>query len=598
MHLFHIPVMGTGHTIDSPIRVAHFGIDSVISIVDDHLIERVRRNYCDRLGIPFKSVSRSSIDHRAERIRTYLDLVADIVELKFAALLRLPYGEDNDKAKYFRMLPEESPLRTVWDWLTVGNTKTPTRQEAEFLDSKLRPGSADVNIMAKVDHLDRDSEGKPLSAEFSDACAALRGFAQSKLESALVLSAGFNPRLYGYLSEFSDFYRDQLGRIKKRIVLKVSDFRSALIQGRFLAKKGLEVSEYRIESGLNCGGHAFATDGLLLPRVLRDFQEGRDKLHEETSAMVRRYYEEQGKVFVEKANDKRARVTVQGGVGNWGEMRRLIEDFGADAVGWGSPFLVVPEATCVDEATMRLLGDAEEKDLYLSNVSPLGVPFNNLRETGSEQWTHARAESGKPGSACPKGFLKTNTEFTDHPICTASTEYQRLKLAALAAERGAAVPEEAFEEVTEKACLCDHLGNGALIALGVLPESHGRQAVCPGPNMAWFKGPYTLEEMTDHIYGRTNLVPVERPHMFAKELGINVDYISRLWAKTDPEDAKAVQKLQKNAQELLSACDDCRQIASWPSYVYENQASLLAAADVQEQRLHEILSEMAVGVTA
>ena len=38
MHNIHIPVMGTGFSIDTPIRVAQFGISSVISIMDDILI--------------------------------------------------------------------------------------------------------------------------------------------------------------------------------------------------------------------------------------------------------------------------------------------------------------------------------------------------------------------------------------------------------------------------------------------------------------------------------------------------------------------------------------------------------------------------------
>jgi len=40
IHTFSIPVMGLAYTIDSPIRVAHFGISSVISIMDDELIEK------------------------------------------------------------------------------------------------------------------------------------------------------------------------------------------------------------------------------------------------------------------------------------------------------------------------------------------------------------------------------------------------------------------------------------------------------------------------------------------------------------------------------------------------------------------------------
>ena len=41
-HNFHIPVMGLAYTIDSPIRVAQFGISSVVSIIDDEIVERMR----------------------------------------------------------------------------------------------------------------------------------------------------------------------------------------------------------------------------------------------------------------------------------------------------------------------------------------------------------------------------------------------------------------------------------------------------------------------------------------------------------------------------------------------------------------------------
>ena len=71
--------------------------------------------------------------------------------------------------------------------------------------------------------------------------------------------------MFGYMTSFPDFYRDETGEIKKRIVVKVSDFRSARIQGQYLARKGLERAEFRIESGLNCGGHAFPSAGHPLP---------------------------------------------------------------------------------------------------------------------------------------------------------------------------------------------------------------------------------------------------------------------------------------------------------------------------------------------
>src|SRR5690606_1425477 len=118
-------------------------------------------------------------------------------------------------------------------------------------------GSIDVNIMSKVDRLNLDSKGKSLGEQFTDALAALRGFAQSNLQSSLILSAGMNPRLYSALEGYMDFLPDAGRGMRKKIILKVSDFRSAFIQAKFLAKKGLWVSEFRIESGLNCGGHAF-----------------------------------------------------------------------------------------------------------------------------------------------------------------------------------------------------------------------------------------------------------------------------------------------------------------------------------------------------
>ena len=80
------------------------------------------------------------------------------------------------------------------------------------------------------------------------------------------------------MASFDSFFPDSNGTLKKKIILKVSDYRSALIQGKFLAKKGLWVSEFRIESGLNCGGHAFATDGYLLGPILDEFKENKNLL--------------------------------------------------------------------------------------------------------------------------------------------------------------------------------------------------------------------------------------------------------------------------------------------------------------------------------
>ena len=254
MHKLHIPVMGTGFSIDTPIRVAHFGISSVMSIMDDVLIEKVREHYCNKFNLDFSPITRWSEDSRARRITAYIDTVIEIVQIQFDKIKKLSFFESNDKEKYFSLLPDDSPIKIAYDHLLQMPPGKKRDIKANSLTDKMIKGSIDVNIMVKLDRINRDRKGNILSPEFSDAKAALRGYARSKAKSSIIFSAGINQSLYSYMAEFKDFYRDKSGKVKKKIIIKVSDFRSALIQGKFLAKKGLEIHEFRIESGLNCGG--------------------------------------------------------------------------------------------------------------------------------------------------------------------------------------------------------------------------------------------------------------------------------------------------------------------------------------------------------
>jgi hypothetical protein len=260
-------------------------------------------------------------------------------------------------------------------------------------------GSIDVNIMTKIDK-DNYLNNEKLPIEFNDAHAALRGYANSDLSSSIVFSAGMNPRLYSYLEQFEDFYPNENLFLKKKIILKVSDYRSALIQGKFFAKKGLWVSEYRIESGLNCGGHAFATDGHLLGPILAEFRDNRNEFIQSLHEMYTQALAGKNKPVPEKPLE--LKITAQGGVGTAEEHQFLLEHFQLDSVGWGTPFLLVPEATTVDQATLDKLVEAKEKDLYLSNISPLGVPFNTLRGNTKDEDKFALIQKGRPGSSCPK----------------------------------------------------------------------------------------------------------------------------------------------------------------------------------------------------
>ncbi len=541
-HSFHIPVMGLGYTVDTPIKVAHLGISSVVSIMDDHLLEEMRRIYSEKSGIPFYPISEKSPDYRAERIKAYLNLLHDLVEHRTSQIRNFDTLEDSSFLDYLDLLPDEHPIHHLVK-KTQGADPAQKQDYISQIRKMIQPGSIDVNIMTKVDKVNYDEGGDELPREFSDALSALRGFANSKLEGAVIFSAGMNPALFAYAEQFEAFYPNVKGEIKKRIILKVSDYRSALIQGKFLAKKGLWVSEFRIESGLNCGGHAFATDGFLIGPILEEFKVNRKELKSNLFDLCQ-------KTLVEKANATFSdlpslKITYQGGIGTHEEDFFLRSYYQLDGTGWGSPFLLVPEATSVDENTLQRILEAKKSDYFLSHASPLGVPFNNLRTSSGEDQRKRRIERNRPGSPCYKKFLTFSTEFTEKPICTASRQYQNLKNKLF---QSGSISQADLQDTLEKDCLCEGLSAPAILANGGEPRRNlNAVTICPGPNLAYFKGVFSLKEMVGHIYGKIRIqLDYERPHVFVKELQLYIDYLKNEREKLGPEvNAKQANYLEK-----------------------------------------------------
>ncbi len=525
LHTFHIPVMGLAYTIDSPIRVAQYGISSVVSIADDDLIEKMRNFYSTKFNIPYEEISQKFHDYRAERITSYLNLVDKIVKEKFETFKTELAESKTALENFMSMLPNTSDIKKGFQNLLDDGISFKENIQS-YIESHLFPGEIDVNIMTKLDK-DNFIKNEQLPIEFNDAHAALRGFANSNLESSVVLSAGMNPRLYSYFENFKDFFPNEKNELKKKIILKVSDFRSAMIQGNFLAKKGLWVSEYRIESGLNCGGHAFATDGLLLGTILEEFRQKKEQLIQSAHDLMIKALQLKNQAFPE--NPLELKITVQGGVGTAEEHEFLLNQYKVDSVGWGTPFLLVPEATSVDQETRNLLMKAKEDDLYLSHISPLGVPFNTLRGTSNEILKQKRIHENKAGSSCPKKFLALSKEYDPHGICTASKKYQDIKLAELENVKDT-LSADAFEKskikITEKSCLCVGLANASYLENDIKIKGQAQGVViCPGPNMAYFDHEVSLKEMLQHIYqGKTILTTNDRPNLFVKELKMYVDY--------------------------------------------------------------------------
>jgi hypothetical protein len=526
VHSFHIPVLGLAFSVDTPIRVARYGISSVISIVDDILIEHMRKHYASLYEETYHPITVRDEDYRARRITAYLNLLQKIVQRQIAVLKTSAFEKGSELVKYFEMLPEESPVKALYHrMIHAADTEKQSALQHE-LRTNIVAGDIDVNIMTKLDKVNIGRNQEKLPVEFSDALASLRGFAQSDLNTSVVLSAGLNSRLFSYLGQRKEFIPDEQGNFNKRVILKVTDYRSAYIQGKILAKKGIWISEFRIESGLNCGGHAFASDGYLLGPILDEFKTNRQILFDELSLLYSAALRDKG-LSVPFA-PMQFRITVQGGIGTAKEDMFLRKYYQVDGTGWGSPFLLVPEATNVDSPTRDILARAKKEDYYISDASPLGIPFNNVHGSSSDLQIQRRVNEGKPGSRCTKKFLVSNTEFTTEAICTASSQYQELKIDQLKKQNLTPdVLEQKIAKVVEKACLCEDLAASGLInSNGHGPAKERAVAVCPGPNLAYFSKIVSLEEMVGHIYGRFQLLTdPNRPNLFINELRLYVDYM-------------------------------------------------------------------------
>ena len=564
VHKIHIPVMGICYTADTPIRVAHLGITSVISLVDDGLLEEYRMAYAERLGLDLGSPQTTRIG----RIRSYLDFVADEVERKFTRLCACRFDGGSDKDLYFLMLPLDSRLRVEYDGIFAKTGLARIAAEAA-LTEKMEPGEIQANIMVGLNHEE---------AAFD----AVRGFAASKVSGALVLSAGVNLSVFEEIAKCKDFYRTGTRPPKKKIILKVSDYRSALVQGRYLAKKGLEVYEYRIESGVNCGGHAFFESKKLLLDVVREFVEKRKELFETTCSMIAANVPVQGIL----PPPSPARITAQGGLCAPEDIAQVLS-LGIDGVGVGTPFLLVPQATSVDKETRRLLASAKPEDVCISHASPLGIPFVNLQTSTAariceqkiqEYFAPESEKSGslelKPGFPCRQHYLCQNIPGFDHPVCMASREYVMHRLAEIDAlekedleackmhpynadvEQSQPVVHEKISQefdslessirrkydklrrvTLSRECICRFLGNAGREeirekspSLHYQPEcvavargsQHARTrepvTICPNPDIGYFDREYTLLEMMQHLYGTgKRLTPKDKPSAFEIE---------------------------------------------------------------------------------
>ncbi|MBK9736357.1 MAG: hypothetical protein IPO92_15925 [Saprospiraceae bacterium] len=564
-HSFHIPVLGLAYSIDSPVKVARYGISSVISIVEDGLVEMMRKHYCLVENIEYEPITIYEADYRAKRITKYLNLVNQIVESQVEKLRDCVFEAGSEIVKYFEMLPNDGELKEMYRLMMSTFDKNEKVNLQTLLRAQIKAGSIDVNIMTKVDKENYDHGGM-LMENGSDAVAALRGYVNSTLKnSSIVFSAGLNPRLFNYMEQRSEFDLTDDGVFIKKVTIKVSDYRSALIQGKYLAKKGIWVSEFRLESGLNCGGHAFATEGLLMGPILEEFKDKKQELIQELFEIYTAACKNKQSNFI---LNKPPHITfsAQGGIGTNEEDVFLRKHYQLGSTGWGTPFLMVNEATTVDGATLKLLAAAKEENVLLSHNSPLGIRFYTLEDTTAALEKKRRILNEKPGSPCPEKHLAFNKEFTKEGICTASRKYQKLKLLQLKSLKLSDNDYNKQEaELLSKECLCVGLANAAAICYKQsFVKNLSAVTICPGPNIAYFSDEVSLWNMIDHIYGRTNIIKrTDRPHMFIKELNLYINYLKEQLEETIPQDilGKRIKYFTSFYHNLKSGISYYRQIS-------------------------------------
>ena len=141
--------MGTAFTAETPLRVAKYGIDSVIALADDVLLERLRKIYSDENDITYLEIKNNTKDYRSNRITAYLDMVNDLVSEKFDEFITSTSSKFEEVKKYFEMLPDGSSIKD--DFHEIISKSFTFEDLSDWLKQSLSFGSIDVNIMTKVD---------------------------------------------------------------------------------------------------------------------------------------------------------------------------------------------------------------------------------------------------------------------------------------------------------------------------------------------------------------------------------------------------------------------------------------------------------------
>lgn len=110
-HNFHIPVLGLSFSIDTPLKVAKFGISSVVSIIDDQLLEDMRAYHSTKNSLSYTPIPTTENDYRAKRVTAYLNMLHDLIQEQLAQIKSSSFSYDSELFMYFELLPNNSEVK-------------------------------------------------------------------------------------------------------------------------------------------------------------------------------------------------------------------------------------------------------------------------------------------------------------------------------------------------------------------------------------------------------------------------------------------------------------------------------------------------------
>jgi len=150
-HIFHIPVLGLGYSIDTPLKGAQYGMSSVLSIVDDELIERMRKYHTECIDQKFVAISKHENDSRSKRITAYLNLLDQIIDAQFEFIKRQPFEKGNEICRYFdELLHDDSALKHGYELIGIITIRVMSIQMLQLAYFSVRKRVAEALVQVAV----------------------------------------------------------------------------------------------------------------------------------------------------------------------------------------------------------------------------------------------------------------------------------------------------------------------------------------------------------------------------------------------------------------------------------------------------------------